>query len=97
MDLQESLQLALHHLQTGTPAKCVSECDEILAGSPGLIHALYLRGCAAFETGDIARSITDLEVVYDNHPAHLQAAYHLGRSLRASGKLEEALAPLEAR
>jgi len=96
MGLEESLQIALHHLQTGTPAKCVSACDEILADSPGLIQALYLRGCASFETGDIARSITDLEVVHDNHPEHLQAAYHLGRSLRTAGKLEEALAPLEA-
>jgi len=96
MGLQESLQRALHHLQTGTPAKCVSACDEILADSPGLIQALYLRGCAAFETGDIDKSISDLEIVRDNHPKHLQAAFHLGRSLRAAGKLEEALAPLEA-
>jgi tetratricopeptide (TPR) repeat protein len=96
MGLQESLQRALHHLQTGAPAKCVSVCNEILADSPGLIQALYLRGCAAFETGDIDKSISDLEIVHDNHPEHLQAAYHLGRSFRAAGKLEEALAPLRA-
>ena len=96
MDLQESLQRALHHLQTGAPAKCVSVCNEILADSPGLIQALYLRGCAAFETGDTDKSISDLEIVHNNHPEHLQAAYHLGRSLRAAGRLEEALAPLEA-
>jgi len=96
MGLQESLQRALHHLQTGTPAKCVSACDEILADSPGLIQALYLRGCAAFETGDIDKSISDLEIVHDNHPEHLQAAYHLGRSLLAAGRLQEALAPLQA-
>ena len=96
MDLQESLQRALHHLQTGVPAMCVSACDEILAESPGLIQALYLRGCAAFETGDIAMSINDLDIVHNNHPEHLQAAYHLGRSLRAAGRLEEALEPLQA-
>ena len=96
MDLQESLQRALRYLQNGAPAECARSCDDILLESPGLIQALYLRGCAAFETGDIARSVADLEVVHDNHPAHLQAAYYLGRSLRASGKLEEALAPLEA-
>ena len=96
MGLEESLQLALHHLQTGTPAKCVSACDEILADSPGLIQALYLRGCAAFETGDIDNSVSDLAIVHDNHPEHLQAAFQLGRSLRAAGRLEDALAPLQA-
>jgi len=96
MDLQESLQRALRYLQNGAPAECARSCDDILLESPGLIQALYLRGCAAFETGDITRSVADLEVVHDNHPAHLQAAYYLGRSLRASGRLEEALAPLEA-
>jgi tetratricopeptide (TPR) repeat protein len=96
MDLQNSLQQALHHLRSGTPAECLRECDEILADSPGLIQALYLRGCAAFETGDIARSISDLQVVFGNHPQQLNAAYYLGRSLRAAGKLEEALAPLQA-
>ena len=96
MDSQKSLQQAFDYLQSGAPAKCVSACDEILAGSPGLIQALYLRGCAAFETGDIARSISDLEIVYGNHPEHLHAAYYLGRSLRATGRLEDALAPLQA-
>jgi tetratricopeptide (TPR) repeat protein len=96
MDLPTSLQQAFDCLRSGAPAKCVSACDEILAESPGLIQALYLRGCAAFETGDIARSVSDLEVVYGNHPEHLHAAYYLGRSLRATGRLEDALAPLQA-
>ena len=96
MDLPESLQRALHYLRTGSPAECAGVCDEILAESPGLIQALYLRGCAAFETGDIARSVNDLEAVHGNHPEHLHAAYNLGRSLRAAGRLEEALAPLQA-
>jgi tetratricopeptide (TPR) repeat protein len=95
MDLSNSLQRAFHHLQSGAPSECVSACDEILADSPGLIQALYLRGCAAYETGDIARSVSDLEVVHGNYPEHLHAAYHLGRSLRVAGRLEEALAPLQ--
>ena len=74
MDLQNSLQGALHQLESGAPADCVTLCDEILGESPGLIQALYLRGCAAFQTGDIARSVSDLEVVYGNHPEHLHAA-----------------------
>ncbi len=86
MDLQKSLQRALHHLGSGAPAKCVCVCDEILAESPGLIQALYLRGCGAFQTGDIVRSVSDLEIVHGNHPEHLHAAYHLGRSLPGSGK-----------
>jgi len=96
MDLPESLQRALHYLQAGPPEKCVSVCNEILAESPGLIEALYLRGCAAFQTGDIAQSVSDLEIVHGNHPEHLHAAYYLGRSLRVAGRLEEALAPLQA-
>jgi len=71
-------------------------CNEILTKSPGLIQALYLRGCAAFQTGDIARSVSDLEIVHSNHPEHLHAAYYLGRSLRAVGRLKEAAAPLQA-
>ena len=96
MELQESLQRALHYLQAGRPEKCVSVCDEILAESPGLIQALYLRGCAAFHTGDIDRSVSDLDIVHGNQPEHLHAAYYLGRSLRTAGRLEEALAPLHA-
>lgn len=96
MDLAESLQLALRHLESDAPTKCLAVCDEILAGSPGLIEALYLRGCAAFKTGDIARSIDDLETVHGNYPAHLHAAFHFGRALRAAGRFEEALPPLQA-
>jgi len=96
MDLPKSLQRALHYLQAGPPQKCVSMCEEILAENPGLIQALYLRGCAAFQTGDITQSVSDLEIVYGNHPEHLQAAFYLGRSLQAAGRLEDALAPLQA-
>ncbi len=96
MDLSQALQQALHHLQSGPPQKCAQLCNEILAESPGLIQALYLRGCAAFQTGDIADSVSDLEFVHGQQPDHLHAAYYLGRSLRAAGRLEEALAPLQA-
>jgi len=94
MDLPQLLQQALHYLQAGSPEKCVHLCNEILDENPGLIQALYLRGCGAFKTGDIASSVSDLEVVHGNHPEHLHAAYHLGRSLRAAGRFEDALAPL---
>ncbi|MCP4302189.1 MAG: tetratricopeptide repeat protein [Gammaproteobacteria bacterium] len=96
MDSPELLQRAFHYLRTGEPAKCVRVCNEILAESPGLIQAMYLRGCAAFQTGDIAGSVSDLEIVHGNHPEHLHAAYYLGRSLHAAGRPEEALAPLQA-
>ncbi len=86
MDLPQALQQALHCLQSGPPEQCVQMCNEILTESPGLIQAHYLRGCAAFQTGDIARSVSDLKIVHGNHPEHL----------RAAGRLEEALAPLEA-
>ena len=96
IDLPQALQQALHHLQSGPPEKCVSVCNDILAESPGLIQAHYLRGCAAFQTGDIAQAVSDLEIVHGNHPEHLHAAYYCGRSLRAAGRLEAALAPLQA-
>ncbi len=95
MDLQQSLQRALHYLQAGPPERCVQVCNGILTENPGLIQALYLRGCAAFETDDNAQSINDLGIVHDNHPEHLHAAYYLGRSLLAAGRPEEALAPLQ--
>jgi tetratricopeptide (TPR) repeat protein len=95
MDLPRFLQLALQELESGAPDKCLNICNEILAESPGLIQALYLRGCAAFQNGDIARSVSDLEIVHGNHPEHLHAAYYLGRSLRTVGRFEEALAPLQ--
>lgn len=96
MDLPKALQRALGHLETGAPDECLDICNDILADSPGLIQALYLRGCAASKTGDIAQAVSDLEVVYGNHPEHLHAAFNLGRSLVAAGRFEEALAPLQA-
>jgi len=96
MDLQRVLQQALDYLQSGLPEKCTQLCNEILAENPGLIQALYLRGCAAFKCGDMARSLNDLEIVHSNHPEHLHAAYYFGRSLRASGNLEGALVPLRS-
>ena len=96
MNESQALQEALTFLQSGRAAECVARCNEILARSPGLIQGLYLRGCAAFQTGDIDQSIADLQVVHFNHPEHLHAAHYLGRSLRAAGRFEEALAPLTA-
>ncbi len=96
LDLSIALQQALHYLQSGPPEKCVLLANEILAESPGLIQALYLRGCAAYQAGDIAQSVSDLEVVHSIHPEHLHAAHYFGRSLRAAGRFEEALAPLQA-
>ncbi len=95
-DLPPALQQALHHLSSGRPQQCMQLCNEILAGSPGLTQALYLRGCAAFHTGDIAGSISDLEIVHHNYPQHLHASYYFGRSLQAAGRLTEALEPLQA-
>jgi len=96
MDMQQALQQALGYLQSGPPQKCMAVCNEILAGDPELIQALYLRGCAAFQTGDIAQSLNDLEIVHGRHPEHLHAAYYFGRSLRTAGRLQDALAPLQA-
>jgi len=96
MDPAQELQSALHFLESGPPEKCVSTCNEVLAENPGLIQALYLRGCATFQTGDLEQSVSDLGIVYDHHPEHLHAAYYFGRSLRAAGQLEEALMPLQA-
>jgi len=96
MDLPKALQQASDYLQSGPPEKCMRLCNEILAESPGLIQAHYLRGCAAFQTGNFALSVSDLEIVHRNHPEHLHAAYYFGRSLRTVGRLDEALAPLQA-
>jgi len=95
-DLQQALQNALHHLQSGPAEKCLQLCNEILAENPGLIEAHYLRGCAAFQTGDLTGSVSDLELVHHSYPEHLHAAYYFGRSLRAADKPAEALAPLQA-
>ena len=96
MDLQKSLQRAFDHLQAGVPAQCVKTCNDVLAESPGLIQALFLRGCAAYQTGDLARSVDDLQIVYNNYPQHRHAAYNLGRALRTAGRFDDALAPLES-
>jgi len=95
-DLPRALQKAMRYLQSGPPEKCLLLCDEILAAQPGLIQALYLRGCAAFQTGDIGQAVSDLEIVYRSHPGHLHAAFHFGRCLLEANRLEEALEPLQA-
>jgi tetratricopeptide (TPR) repeat protein len=96
MDMQHALQQALRYLQSGPPEKCMEICNEILAERPGLIQALYLRGCAVFETGDLVQSLNDLEIVHAQQPEHLHAAYYFGRSLRAAGRFQDALEPLQA-
>ena len=96
MDMQQALQQALGYLQSGKPQKCMAVCNEILAGDPEFVQALYLRGCAAFQTGDIAQSLNDLEIVHGRHPEHLHAAYYFGRSLRVAGRPQDALTPLQA-
>ncbi len=95
-DLRMALERALGLLESGPPQQCIELCNDILAAVPGQIQALYLRGCAAYQTRDIDQSAADLEVVWDGHPGHLHAAYYLGRTLRAAGSPEAALAPLQA-
>lgn len=96
MNPEPALQQALHFLEAGQPGECMRLCNDVLGENPGLLPALYLRGCAQYELGDIVASISDLQVAHNSHPAHLHAAYYLGRSLRAAGRFEEALAPLQA-
>jgi len=96
LDLSQSLQRALQHLQAGRHRDCLKLCDQLLIRYPGTIQALYLRGCASFHTGDHGRSIDDLETVHRNQPQHLHAAYYYGRSLRVAGRLEAALEPLQS-
>lgn len=96
MDTPQALQQALQYLQTGAAEKCMAVCNEVLVESRGSIQALYLRGCAAFQTGDIPQSVNDLEIVHVQHPEHLHAAYYFGRSLRATDRPQDALAPLQA-
>jgi tetratricopeptide (TPR) repeat protein len=95
-DLQQALQRALSCLQSGQAEQCLRLSDDILASHPGLIQALYLRGCAAARLEDFERAASDLAIVYQNHPEHLQAAYQLGHALRAAKRLEDALQPLQA-
>lgn len=95
-DLSQQLQQALDYLQSGQHADCLQLCNRILKHSPGLIQALYLRGCAAFQMGDLSLAVNDLGIVHRNHPQHLNAAYYFGRALRVAGRLEEALTPLQA-
>jgi tetratricopeptide (TPR) repeat protein len=96
MDISKALQTALQYLQSDSAEKCVELCSNVLAANPGLIEAIYLRGCAAFLTGDVSLSISDLEIVHRKHPEHLHAAYYFGRSLCAAGRLQHALIPLQA-
>ncbi len=93
--IQQALQKSLQYLQSGQLEACIQYCDQLLADNPDLIQARYLRGCAKYKTGDIPGSVIDLEVVHAGQPGHLHAAYYYGRSLRAAGRYEEALAPLQ--
>jgi len=95
-EIPPALQEAMRCLQSGTPERCVMLCDVILDRQPELTQARYLRGCAAFQTGDIAHALCDLEIVFRKHPEHLHAAFQFGRCLQAASRLEEALEPLQA-
>ena len=56
------LNLALCYLKTKEYADCISVCDDVLKQNPRSIKALYRRGVAKREQGDLVASATDLKL-----------------------------------
>jgi tetratricopeptide (TPR) repeat protein len=56
------LNLALCFLKTEAYADCISVCDQVISIDPKSIKALYRRGVAKRELGDVVSSAIDLKV-----------------------------------
>ena len=71
--------------------------DRAIAARSDLLDTFYWRGVAAFEIGDDAAAIPDLQYVVKTNPKHdySRALCVLARSLARAGKTDEAMAAFD--
>jgi hypothetical protein len=71
--------------------------DRAIAARSDSLDSFYWRGVAAFETGDDAAALTDLQAVVKSEPKYdyARAQCLLARSLARSGRTEEAMAAFD--
>jgi tetratricopeptide (TPR) repeat protein len=85
---------AFAYLQLGRHEDAVADCNDVLAADPGNVKAMYRRGLARKEMGDLGGARQDMGGVLDREPANTMAQAEmemLGR-MGVGGKEERRVA-----
>jgi predicted O-methyltransferase YrrM len=91
MNINEALQLALTHHQSGSFQQAEYIYREILKVQPDHFDALYFLGLIKYQIKDYDSAIIDFEAVLNHNPQHAHAYCYLGNALRENGQPEKAI------
>ena len=93
--IQQSIDLALQHHQSGELTKAEAIYQQVLKADPDQPVALHLLGVIAHQVGenDIAIDFITKALIID--PYYVEAHSNLGNTLKALGKLDEAVTSYE--
>lgn len=95
MSLQQALELALHHHQSGRLAEAESLYQRILNVQPLHPETLHFIGILHLQRGQYQAALTYLDQALAVRPDWPDALNNRGEVLRAAGRLEEAIAAYE--
>ncbi|HVV13438.1 tetratricopeptide repeat protein [Amycolatopsis sp.] len=75
----------------GRPGEALADAEKALAGSPGNVLALTVRGAVHLERNEHSAAESDLRTALDHDPVNRRATLLLGQLLSDSGRREEAV------
>jgi tetratricopeptide (TPR) repeat protein len=91
MEMNEKIQAAFRHLQTGAMQQAEHICREILRVHPDDADALYLLGIIYDRIGDYDSAIECIKKSLQCNPANDYASFDLGNIFRKKGLTDEAI------
>nr|WP_247744053.1 tetratricopeptide repeat-containing sulfotransferase family protein [Shimia sp. R9_3] len=83
--------MALRHFESGEYSACIYLCGRLLEAAPKNAMAHQLTGLAAFQTGDIERAVTSLEMALAHDPANQMLLANMVEVLRKAEQLDRAI------
>jgi tetratricopeptide (TPR) repeat protein len=81
-DAREAYNRGLEYLDYNEPDQAIAAFNEAVRLSPRHIHALFARGCAWAERGDLAKAIADYEATLQLDPNYTAAHANLAEAQR---------------
>jgi tetratricopeptide (TPR) repeat protein len=91
MKMNEQIQSAFRHLQTGNVQQAAHLCRELLTIHPHDSDALYLLGIIYDRIGDYDSAIESINKSLQFNPANDYACFDLGNIFRKKGRTDEAM------
>lgn len=91
MTIDEAIQLALKHLQSGNLTQAEVLLNEILSISPDNVNALHFLGIICYEMKNYDKAIGFIEKAVELNPAYADAYNNLGLALQEKGRINEAI------